>query len=138
MKKILILLFVFTSPYLFAQSLDRKNNDFENGDVICSSNGKILGGQWMLGESENVQNFIGVFSKPNGRTNVLMSDIFQSKGIVYVNVEAGQSLVKGDLLTIGKKGKAVKLVGTGMYIGIALEEIVNGQIKIILSSGYKN
>jgi hypothetical protein len=138
MKKILILLFVFTSPYLFAQSADKKNHDFENGDVICSSNGKILGGQWKLGENENIQNFIGVFSKPTGQTNVLMSDIFQSKGIAYVNLEAGQSISKGDYITISNKGKVVKLIGSGMYIGVALDESVNGKVKIILLSGYKN
>jgi len=138
MKKFLTFLFLICSCNLFAQLADRKNNEFENGDAICSSNGKVLGGQWMLGEHEKIQNFIGVFSKPSGQTNMLMNDIFQSKGIAIANVDAGQSIVKGDYISLGKKGKVIKLDGSGMYIGIALEEIVNGKVKIILSSGYRN
>ncbi len=138
MKRLITFIFVLSTHYILAQSADKKNHDFESGDVICSSNGKILGGQWVLGENENIQNFIGVFSKPNGQTNMPMSDIFQSKGITYANVEDGQSIAKGDLITIGKKGKVIKLDGSGMYIGTALDGAVNGKVKIVLSSGYKN
>ena len=115
-----------------------KNINFENGDAICSSNGKILGGNWVLGNNENIQNFIGIFSKPENQSNSQISDIFQSKGFTFANIQIGQTISKGDYVTLVKNGKVSKLIGQGLYIGTAIEDGINGKVKIVLSSGYKN
>lgn len=138
MKKILTILFVLGAHFLYAQNADTKKHDFENGDAICSTNGKVLGGNWFLANKESLDKFIGIYNKPSSTSNQLMSDIFQSKGMVYVNLKKGELVKKGDYLTLDENGKLVKLQGQGVYLGVALEDGQNDKVKILLTTGFKN
>ena len=123
---------------MHAQNADTKKHDFETGDAICSTNGKLLGGNWFLANKENLDKFIGIYNKPDPNSNQLMTDIFQSKGMVYVNLKKGEVINKGEYLTLDESGKLTKLQGQGVYIGVALEDSQNGKVKILLNTGYKN
>lgn len=138
MKKILIAIigvYVFgaiSSEVVGQESAEKRNYDFQNGDVLSSSTGTLAGE--LKKATADDDNLVGVFT---GMNSNLKSDVVRSEGVVEVNVSDANGVVKaGDVLTTAENGLAVKLVKSGVSLGIALSEPINGKVRVRLDIGY--
>jgi hypothetical protein len=136
MKNIIAIIAIVITGIGFAnaQSVERKMN-FQPGDVVCSSNGKLVGGELFSSKEVAASNFIGVFTGPPTKADARRDEVFVSKGLLDVNTSAS-NIQKGDYVTTGANGKAIKATETGYVIGIATEAAHEGKVKVALSYQY--
>jgi len=117
-----------------AQQVTKRNMNFIVGDIVCSNNSKLAGGEFFNCNEKSVDKFVGVFSGVEVRANTRRDEVFVSKGIMEVNIS--EEISKGDYLTTGFNGKAAKAKSDGYIIGVAIEPSANGKVKVALDFKY--
>jgi len=123
MKKFFTLIF-FALPLLsFAQDNSRFAN-FQTGQVICSTSGKIHEGELYVSNSVGDLNIIGVYAP----SSLPKKNPVVTEGIVSVLTD--ESIKKGDILTSGTNGKVVKMNGSGLALGIATADASGGKVSM--------
>ena len=133
MKKIFSLI-LFLLPFLsFSQDNSRFAN-FQEGQVICSSSGKLTQGELYVSKTENDFYVIGVYSPT---PNLPKANPVKTEGIADVLVdESTGAIKKGDVLTSGANGKAVRLVGSGFALGVATADSQGGKVTVLIITTY--
>ena len=145
MKNVVFVLFLLTNILLIrvnAQNVTGVGNDpFENsnnGELICSDTGKLIGGSIRKSQQPYDAFIMGVFQKTNTESTTVSAMFAKlpilKEGVCSVkyNSENGP-IKKGDILTSSSTpGEAMKATKSGMMVGIALEDAssVSGLVKI--------
>ena len=126
MKKYFSLFLFIVPSVLFAQDNSRFAK-FSPGQVICSTSGKIHEGELYSSAAVGDPYVIGVYSpSPLPKRNPVVTE-----GVVEVLIdESAGAVKKGDILTSGPNGKAVKMNGTGLALGIATADASGGKVPI--------
>lgn len=133
MNKIITLLSIlfFLSQSMVAQDIIRERPDFENGDVVISSTGRVADGNLMKSNGSYSDLLVGVFAEKTETRNIPL--IIES-GIAYVKFDSRNGAVKrGDYITTSDQlSHAMKAKQPGMMLGVALEDSANnrGLLKI--------
>ncbi|MCB9186128.1 MAG: hypothetical protein H6601_05215 [Flavobacteriales bacterium] len=106
-----------------------RNYQFEVGDVVSSSDGSLQG---QLRKSNNADEYlVGVFAGLNSNRR---NEVIKSEGVTSVKISDLNGIVhEGDLLAPGEGGVAVKSIGNGMILGVALSDPKDGMVRIRLS-----
>jgi len=123
MKKILLLFAIgMVSTIVFSQQSPtmRNNPTFSKGDVVCSTTGDLINdGELSISNTPYDEHIVGVYS---GVTSVAVKRIFLTEGIADVKFDHSSGDVKkGDWVTSGSSGKAIKASQNGFVLGVALE-----------------
>ncbi len=108
--------------------------NFQTGNVICSTNGKLSGGEFYNCDENSIQKFVGIYSGVSIESKTRRDEVFVSKGVIEVNVS--EEIVEGDYLTTGLDGKAKKANSSTFIIGVAIEQSRLGKVKVALDQRY--
>ena len=128
------IIIIFVSVVCYAQSPTKRNMNFTVGDAICSTNGKLSGGDFFACDEKSGDKFVGIFSGAPSEAKTRRDEVFVSKGIIEVNIS--EKINKGDYLTTGINGKVMKATHDSYTIGIAIEDGVSGKVKVALDYKY--
>lgn len=118
----------------YAQTPTKRSMDFTIGDAICSTNGKLSGGDFYACDEKSAEKFVGIFSGAPVEAKTRRDEVFVSKGIIEVNIS--EAVNKGDYLTTGANGKIKKATIDAYTIGIAIEKSESGKVKVALDPKY--
>lgn len=128
----IFLLFLVQASY--AQT-ERKHVDFEPGDLVVSTTGRLADGELDKAAEPYAENIVGVFTEGAGMSK--MPGILQN-GIAYIKFDPSNGEVKvGDYITSSSKtGYGMKATKPGVVVGVALETSGTGLLKIRIQPGW--
>jgi hypothetical protein len=136
MKKI-FLLFALVSVTLSASAQDKKVRTVFNAGEIAVTKEKMAFDDDYTQSTEAYQaTIVGVatgIEQPKKKSEYIIKE-----GVIDVKVsDENGAIKKGDLITSSsKKGMGMKATQSGMVIGVALEDAVNGSVKVRLMIQY--
>lgn len=142
MKILISFYFIFQiGSFLFSQNDPRVglnynislNNQFENGQIISSKNGRLRLDSDLYKSNQTADPYmIGVFS-------TLTPYSIITEGIVLVKSSNSNGSIKtGDFITTNFDGSAIKINGKGWCLGVAIEDESNGFVLTRLYIHYKD
>ena len=115
------------------QNGNNVSSTFSNGNIISSENATTRAELRMANKTYD-ENMVGVYNNNTENSPVFKANPVTSTGVTYVkyNSENG-AIKKGDLITTSSEpGVGMKATGSGIVLGIALEDATasSGLIKI--------
>lgn len=140
-KMISFMLIIIISPFLLCQNDPRVdnhfnlniNNDFKNGEILSSNNGRLKGYSELYKSNRIADPYmIGIFS-------TLTANSIITEGIVLVKTSKSDNSIKADdFITSNSDGSAIKINGKGWCLGVAIEDESNGFVLTRLYIHYKD
>ena len=120
-----------------AQATKRRPVDFDNGDLVVSSTGRLQDGELSKSTNPYSEFITGVFNENTVSSNI--PSIIQN-GIAFIKFDTDNGHVKkGDYITSSvKTGRAMKSLKSGVMVGVAMENSrnLNGLLKIRVQVGW--
>ena len=116
---LILIVSTFAVQNTFAQATQRVRPDFQHGDIVVSTTGRIEG-ELGISNQANAENVIGVYNASTTYKNT--PEIYLS-GIAYIRFDhSNGAVVRGDYITSSSlSGKGMKATESGMVVGVALE-----------------
>lgn len=120
---------------------DLFNRGFSDGDIICSDNHQLKGGEFYISKASYDDKIIGVYynDNPDSIVNIrLLRNPIKIMGVVPVKYsDKNGPIKKGDPITTSSlRGVGMKAIKSGMILGIAIEDANEELVKIRISVQY--